>query len=33
LREGFDVFNRVLRVGVVDVVFGFLGCVHPTHLE
>ena len=32
LREGFDVFNRVLRVGVVDVVFGFLGCVHPSHL-
>jgi len=22
LREGFDVFDRVLRVGVVDVVFG-----------
>lgn len=33
LREGFDVFNRVLRVGVVDVVFGFLGYVHPSHLE
>ena len=33
LREGFDVFNRVLRVGVVDVVFGFSGCVHPAHLE
>ena len=32
LREGFDVFDRVLRVGVVDVVFGFLGCVHPSHL-
>ena len=33
LREGLDVFDRVLRVGVVDVVFGFLGCVHPSHLE
>jgi hypothetical protein len=33
LRERFDVFDRVLRVGVVDVVFGFLGCVHPSHLE
>jgi hypothetical protein len=33
LREGFDVFNRVLRVGVVDVVFGFSGCIHPAHLE
>ena len=33
LRQGFDVFDRVLRVGVVDVVFGFLGCVHPSHHE
>jgi hypothetical protein len=33
LREGFDVFNRVLRVGVADVVFGFSGCIHPSHLE
>ena len=33
LRERFDVFDRVLRVGVMDVVFGFLGCVHPAHLE
>ena len=33
LRERFDVFDRVLRVGVVDVVFRFLRCVHPSHLE
>jgi hypothetical protein len=33
LRKGFDVFDRVLRVGVMDVVFGFLRCVHPSHHE
>jgi hypothetical protein len=33
LRERFDLFDRVLRVGVVDVVFGFSGCIHPSHLE
>jgi len=33
LREGFDVFDRVLRVGVVDVVFGVLRCIHPAHHE
>jgi len=29
----FDVFDRVLRVGVVDIIFGVLRCVHPAHHE
>ena len=33
MRQGFDVFDRVLRVGVMNVVFGFLRCVHPAHHE
>ena len=28
-----DVFDRVLRVGIMDVVFGFLRCLHPAHHE
>jgi hypothetical protein len=27
------VVDGVLRVGVLDVVFGCWGCVHPAHLE
>jgi hypothetical protein len=33
MRQGFDVFDRVLRVGVMNVVFGFFRCVHPSHHE
>lgn len=31
--EGFDVVNGVPSIGVVDVVFGRLGCVYPGHAE
>ena len=33
LREGLDVVNGMTCVGVLDVVFGYLGCIHPPHAE
>ncbi len=33
LGEGLDVLNGVPGFGILDVVFGWSGCVHPRHAE